>query len=315
MDVVFGGTGSGVFTRSQGNHATCTPPSDPLSTFKVLGARVSYGFSEGRLRCCLLGPDTHCTDPDQVCSAATGYGVDATAAVIENLVRDGFDYVTVDEIKDFGSNCEGPTHWWRDDEDAGDALLPLLDRLNADGFNRRMIFWFEYKTSEVYLDRDRNGRLGNYARLLDKCRTTCRKMVFELYGSDGRCSADAMYLTTENVVRHGAAAFIDDFAVRLDRISSGVNAVSLAGIGIGPAYLDEDACDLAPLFDMTCPATGGDGSLHIIFSWMHGHGELQRQWLGAGFYKLCGLQLSSRLAPYERTQFADALRRLTSWWH
>jgi hypothetical protein len=124
-----------------------------------------------------------------------------------------------------------------------------------------------------------------------------------------------MYLTTENVVRHGAAAFIDDFAVRLDRISSGVNAVSLAGIGIGPAYLDEDACDLAPLFDMTCPATGGDGSLHIIFSWMHGHGELQRQWLGAGFYKLCGLQLSSRLAPYERTQFADALRRLTSWWH
>lgn len=314
MDIVFGGSGAGKFTRSMGDHTTCTPPSAPMSEFRGLGARTVHGISEGRLRCCLLGGTasgyaTHCTNGGEECDASTGYGVAATAAVLEGYLRNGFDYIQVDEIRG--------THW-QNNHAAGDQLLTLFDQMAQDGYNKRLLLWVEYKTTGVYKGGTDPGELQHYSNIFHKCQTHCRKLVFEVYGSDNMAyDPGGMFVTTQNVINGPAEYFLEQLATRLESISPGMNAVSMAGIGLTPEFMNAHACDLAPYNDLTCSETSsGKGYLDLVFAQMHKQDQPQAQWNGVGFYKLCGVQLCAWVSPhYSRMAFADGLRDLTSWWH
>lgn len=319
MEIVFSGSG-GILFSARGRHDSCKPPEPPFSTIKSWGARVAYNFIEVRLRCCLLG-GTPCTqDSAQLCDESTGYGVDATATVIENLLRDGYDYIAVDEIKDFGETGGGP-YPWRNGNAASNALLNLLDRLNADGYDRRIILWFEYKTTQVYLNPDTgNGRLANYSAIFNKCQDRCRKMVFELYGTNTAWDPGvAEFLSTQSVTAVPTAArYIDWLALRLHRIADGTNVVSMAGIGLGPDSMNNHACDLTPQYppDTPCPRDPDGGGLYNQFAWMHNHGDYQKHWKGVGFFSLGRAQeTAAEASQYTMVEFCDALYDFTRWWH
>ena len=319
MEIVFSGSG-GTLYAARGRHGSCSPPDPPFSTVKSWGARVAYNFMEVRLRCCLLG-GTPCTqDSAQLCDDSTGHGVGATATVIENLLRDGYDYIAVDEIKDFGDTGGGP-YPWRNGNAASDALLELLDRLQADGYDRRIILWFEYKTTQVYLNPDDgNGRLAHYSAIFNRCQDRCRKMVFEFYGTNTAWDPGvAEFLSTQSVTAVPTAArYLDWIALRLHRIADGTNVASMAGVGLGLDYTNNHACDLTPQYppDTPCPRDTDGGGLYNQFAWMHGHGDYQKNWKGVGFYSLGGAQdTAAEASQYTMGEFCDALYDFARWWH
>jgi hypothetical protein len=312
-----------------GNGDACTPPHGRFADFRDAGVRLAKHVVAKRDLMCLLTGHPYTADNPcdgrlgwNVCygPAATGSpGAECAAEVLIAKIRNGYDYLSIDEIYEgvlsesqtFPDGVTSQDLSWNNGHMASQRFVELLRLLSAGGYDNRVLLWVGYHTVEIGADGSSNGRLWDLTDIWDAChddanQTHCRKILFEVYGNEPAC------LVTRNVIGASTYLNLDDIAERLDRL--GIGSISTVGIGTTPdslnGYPDHDhhACDLAPDHGLNCSYTGsGRGSLRLQFGRMHQHTE----WCGVGFYSL---ERAESTGDYTLTQLAQSLRGYIAWW-
>jgi hypothetical protein len=336
-----------------GDGETCTPPRGEFARFRDAGVRLGKHVVAKRDLMCLLTGHPYAADNPSICDSngtcggdedcmncphdcgdccerrlgwnrcygpeATGTpGPECAAEVLVSQLRNGYDYISIDEI------YEGVLSWshtyddgitpqdlsWNDGHLASQRFVELLRLLAAAGYDDRVLIWVEYHTVEIGAASTANGRLWELTDLWDACHddaagTHCRKIFFEVYGNEPAC------LITSRVVGASTYLNLDDLAARADRL--GIGEISAIGVGTTPDSLDGygasgHACDLAPDHGLDCSSTGsGRGSLRLQFGRMHQHTE----WRGAAFYSLARAEANS---TWSLADLAESLRGYVAWW-
>mgnify|MGYP001017150982 CR=1 FL=1 len=283
-------TGTDLNTGTLAAYPTCAPQPEAFLRWHARGARLARIVSNEALQAWL--------------------GNGTAADRVERILRFGWDYITVDEVGGVA---------WRDSGAFAPAAVAMLNELARRGLDRRVIFWLNPSTTEVW----RNpadaptGALGEYRALLAACRDRCRAFVFETYpqNTDVVCAATRSHcVTTSTVVGpEDTSRYFEWLATRASNAAPGLNNTALSGLGLANLdrlrYLDLPRCDLAPLRG-TCTESPGRGGLFRQFAALHAgaHSNNQR---GVAFY---GHNHMAATATWSRADLVEHLRGLTSWW-
>ncbi len=283
-------------TGTNANYPTCADPPPAFATWHARGARLARLLSNDQLQAWLT---------------------DGSAADrIERILRFGWDYAAVDEIGGLA---------WRDGaaEGYGARAATLLDELARRGFDRRMIFWLNPGSSEVWLDPAvGNGVFPLMRGFLTACLAHCRRFLIEAYPQNATLCGTAgtpwtRCLTTRTVVgAEDTERYLEWTATRLGNAVPTINNYVLSGLGLGTErvtnYLDMPSCDLAP-YRGSCPPSPTRGGLAQQFAALHAgaHANNQR---GVAFYGITHVRTDTPGAVWTRADLAEHLRTLTSWW-
>lgn len=304
LDVVF--TAINSTSVNAGDHLTCgkkQPPTPLFTKFKSWGARLAYGIKDEDLVCCLTG--SKCNGKPSICG---GTGVQRTADFLENLFKDGWDYVSVDEL--------AADSYWPDGKSANTALRKVMVELDKRNQGKKLILWFSPPTVQIWQPASTKGTLASFAGLFKDCQTLCRKLVFESYYSLSMSASQR--LSTKTAVLNNRAFWLNNLAQRLSSVASGTNNVSVAGLGVCHDYLDYGPCDLAPFKPATgCPSGAGPsshqgkGGLWRQFAVMHGQSPA-KYWQGVAFYSLG--RVSNKPGYWTTDDVSQYLAQLTKWW-
>lgn len=283
-------TGTDYNTGTLAAYPTCAPQTEAFLRWHARGARLARIVSNEALQAWLTG----------------GTAADR----IERILRYGWDYIAIDELGGIA---------WRDSGTFAPATIALLNELARRGLDRRILFWLNPSTTEIW----RNpadaptGALGEYRALLAACRDHSRAFIFETYpqNTDVVCAATRSHcITTSTVVgSEDTARYFEWLATRASNAAAGINNTALSGLGLANLdrlrYLDLPRCDLAPLRG-SCTESPGRGGLFRQFAALHAgaHSNNQR---GVAFY---GHNHMAATATWSRADLVEHLRGLTSWW-
>jgi hypothetical protein len=308
LDVVFTSHGAGVLPSGAGDHVTGKAESGLFKKLHDRGAHIAYGMSTHELIACLYRTTWYNADKtentEDKCPNVGKDGVEDTALFIEGKLKDGYDYLNFDEVRNPAPKSHPPIDYGDYSPDgAGTKLRLLIEKLAAMGYDRKVMVWFSPGatdvTSPVPAD-PKQDSLYPFRGLFKTCIEHCRKMMFETYA-----------IRTSTVVDHNYQRHLESLARRLHNIQNGTNRVSMAGVGIGNSdganLLDRPECDIAP-YKGHC---NGRGGLEDQFKTMLHSGTAARYWRGVGFWSL-GRVLATGV--WNREDFARYLRSRTSWW-
>jgi hypothetical protein len=323
------------FAAQAGDVIACRAPAGEFKRFRDSGVRVAkHVLAKADLSCMLDGQSL---DPTKTCDKRLGWdechaspGPGCTADVFAKLIRNGWDYLSIDEL----------SGTWYPSTALGKKLMALVDEMAKRNLKNRLVFWVSYHATEVSRSSGASGTdpLAAFKPLFAACKGVCRKIVFEVYGNELDPDKKPVELATTTVLdyRTGARSFLGWLAARLDAIEPGANDISMAGIGISDGvtcYLNKHACDLATSppqapFVGSCPSQGstnnpyhpnadlhpGWGGIVRQMGWMHGGADTKR-WKGFGVYSLGHTDAClSGNTVWKADDLAAVLKDVSLWW-